>query len=293
MKKTLTFIALTTLLAAAPAHADIIDYIDENGNPQTANANAVTSSTATLTDGWWHVTGNVTTTNLTVTGHARLILTDASTLTAVSSPGGHAGIEVPDTDALTIYGQPANTGTLNAIGHGIAPGIAAGNAHGAGSVTIIGGTVNATGGILAPGIGADFYGGIVTIRGGIVNANGGTAAPGIRIGGTTSVPGNIIGNIDRGHPGALTITGGNVTFTDDTDHDPATVTTTVTIPPRNATNGDILNAITVTGKTPGATLTVNVTTSAIGAYTYRATTDATGTATVWLPDTVNEAKGKK
>ncbi|MGN0573848.1 MAG: beta strand repeat-containing protein, partial [Acutalibacteraceae bacterium] len=200
-----------------------VNYLDENGTEQTVVCDAsitaeyLSNNSNTLTSGWYLVNSDVTIFDrITVSGTVHLILADGYTLTAKQ------GIQVQDTNALTIYGQASGTGTLTATGGYGGAGIGGGgsmqgNGGSGGSVTINGGTVIATGGMYAAGIGGG-AGGIdvgrytggsganVTINGGTVIATStktfmNTYAPGI---------GGGIGNTTGGAGGSLTVTGGYV-----------------------------------------------------------------------------------
>lgn len=124
MKKKLGWILSLTLCFAliiaetlVTASADTsVSYIDENGDEQTcASATEVTESDSTWGDdgnnGWYVVNDDVTiSSRITVTGNVHLILADGYTLTASQ------GINVTDTNSLTIYGQAEGTGALTANG---------------------------------------------------------------------------------------------------------------------------------------------------------------------------------
>ena len=305
------------VLTVASARADTISYVDAAGNTYTATATAITASIIRLTDGWWYVPSDttVTTTNLTVTGHARLILCDGAIVNANGGYYGGAGIDVnasgSTTNALTIYAQTLGTGILNANGSYKSAGIGGGQySGGGGTVTIHGGVVNANGGGQSAGIGGGGHkgnGGTVTIHDGIVNANGGNYGAGIGgggsngsgyggNGGTVTIHGGTVnatgsrysgagigGGRNATGSGALTITSGNVTLTDGTPYGNPSTAAIIATPRNDNPSGDDLFRIPVTGKTPGEILTVTVFFSAIGTYTYRATVDPDGNATLWLP----------
>lgn len=185
-------------------------YLDADGAEQTAICNVITADNigeyTTINSGWYVVQGEVSTdTRITVSGTVHLILTDGCTFTAGN------GIQVQDTNALTVYAQANGTGTLTATGGAWAAGIGGSG----GNITINGGIVNATGGNFGAGIGGGGSssngnnGGTVTINGGTVIATGGIYAAGI---------GGGAGGIDAGRytggSGAnVTINGGTVIAT--------------------------------------------------------------------------------
>ena len=162
-------IAATLVTASASAS---VSYIDANGDEQTCDsATVVTESSIEWTGGWYVVKGNVTIDQrITVTGSVHLILKDGCNLTV------NGGINVTDTNSLTIYGQENGTGALTANGGFLQAAIGGYNYSGGGNITINGGTVTATGGQSAAGIGGDFagVGDTITINGGIVKATGGS-----------------------------------------------------------------------------------------------------------------------
>jgi hypothetical protein len=86
-----------------------VEYLDENGNTQTApNALPVIASSTELPTGWYYVEYDVNLNKeLNFTGDAHLILTDGTAMTA--------SIDINQND-LTIYGQAAGTGTLTVNG---------------------------------------------------------------------------------------------------------------------------------------------------------------------------------
>ena len=128
---------------------------------------------------------------------------------------------------LTIYGQTAQSGQLEAIGTSGVAGIGGGEGCSGSNITINGGTVKATGGASAAGIGGGGKGSgsYITINGGTVTARGGHAGIG---GGFKGSGSNITitggtGRADSGNEGAgigggaygsgsnITINGGTVT----------------------------------------------------------------------------------
>lgn len=207
MKKKLGWILSLTLcfalmiaetLVTASASASV-SYIDDKGNPQTRDsATVVTESDTTWGAGWYVVNDDVTIDqHVTVTGDVHLILKDGYTLTASQ------GINVTDTNSLTIYGQAEGTGKLTATGDGAGIGgiyiYAADPANfTSGTITINGGIVTANGsGGAGIGGGAGGAGGEITINGGTVTATGGTGCAGI-------------GGGRDGAGGTITINGGHV-----------------------------------------------------------------------------------
>jgi hypothetical protein len=161
------------------ALADGVAYIDENGNPQTAdNVTAITSGTATLGDGWYIVTGSVARSGritVNATSGAHLILADGCNYTVTGGIGVHLG------NNLTIYGQSGDSGRLTAT---------ASNIYDAG----IGGT--------SPGVAGGVACGDITINGGIINATGQQYGAGIGSASDIKSPGGTF---------TITINGGNVT----------------------------------------------------------------------------------
>ncbi len=90
-----------------------VPYLDEFGNPQTAEtATEITTSTSELTTGWYVVNVDVTRDeSIIVKGNVHLILANGSTLT-VTGDNKRAGIDVSEGNSLTIYGQENATGKL-------------------------------------------------------------------------------------------------------------------------------------------------------------------------------------
>ena len=224
----------------AAADADQIPYIEASYaegtgvtyTSKTAEATALTSSSTSLNDGWYYVTGNVTVSSrISVSGTVNLILCDGATLTA------NAGINVASDQTLNIYAQEGGTGVLTSTGSGsdYQAGIGGGHCAAGGTVVIHGGTVNATGASVVyngiggggagigggggsdsgAGIGGGGYGagGTVTISGGTVTANGGNGAQGIGHGTNNSTN------------GTLTVGSGLAVYGDNSNSDPTTVIT--------------------------------------------------------------------
>ena len=184
----------------------LVDRVCSNAIPVTAN------TTVLANGGWYAVMDDVeiTGTNLTVSGAAHLILCDGATLTVTNVPNRLAAIEVSVnggvTNVLSIYGQTAGTGGLNAFGGEWSAGIGGGCEGAGGTVTINGGTVTAASGNDGAGIGGGYYGagGTVTINGGAIEALGGC---------DSCDDGAGIGGGFEGCGGAVTINGGAVTAT--------------------------------------------------------------------------------
>ena len=145
-----------------------IPYIDANGDTDyCTNFTVLTGSTSTVTLGsdgettWYVVNSDVDYKRIELVGDVHLILCDGKTMTA---NGGSASAIIGDyrySNSLTIYGQSAGTGTLQAM-------CGEGNGISSNAITINGGTVNAEG---------DQYfdisaGGNVIINGGNVSATG-------------------------------------------------------------------------------------------------------------------------
>ncbi len=172
-----------------------VNYIDTNGDTQSAHAESVTALTTTLLGGWYAVTENIVNNNrLICTGNVNLILCDGATLTA------HKGITVEGDNSLTIWQQTNGTGalTIDNCDSGFA-GIGSGSSQTAGTITVNGGVINTHGGSNAAGIGggSQSNASVITINDGIVNANGG-----VGIGSGTGS--------DSASGGNITINGGNI-----------------------------------------------------------------------------------
>lgn len=139
-------------------------------------------------------------------GDATIILADGTTNTVRGFSQNYPGIHVPSGYTLTINGETAGTGSLNASSNGSAAGIGCGWYHlASGNIIINGGIITATGGQYGAGIGS---GGLevntcgnITINGGTVTATGGERAAGIG------------GVYNWGSCGDITITGGTVIAT--------------------------------------------------------------------------------
>ena len=187
-------------------------YVDENGDTQTTvgfTVTRITAETAILTSGWYVVDSNVTrASTITVSGDVKLILMDGCTL-KVNALTNLAGITVSAGNTLTIYGQAAGTGSLEATGTEYGAGIGGGMESDGGTVIINGGIVTASGGYYGAGIGG---GGTVTASGdggdgGTVIINGGTVTA------TCGYYGTGIGGGLGGDGGSVEINGGIVEAT--------------------------------------------------------------------------------
>ncbi len=159
------------------ADAASVKYLDENGQEQTCDSATVvtenvTSWGASGSDEHWYVVNSTLTIDgrIEVSGNVHLILADGCTLNA------RQGINVSDSNSLTIYAQSAgdNMGALTANGGDYQAGIGSGQSQPGGTITINGGKVTATGGYRGAGIGGGNGGprGDITINGGTVTANG-------------------------------------------------------------------------------------------------------------------------
>jgi formylglycine-generating enzyme required for sulfatase activity len=211
MKK--LFILMFSLLPAVNMLAQNVEYLDADGNPQTASSGSYTKFTGQteLSDGWYVVDSDVTVdSRINISGTVHLILTDTHMLTA------KVGICLADGNELNIYGQSKGSGTLNTTGGENLAGIG-GNEHGnAGKVVINGGCVYAYAGFSAAGIGGgaqgywsgDYgHGGTVIINGGKVHAVGNGFGAGIGGGGNYKYDDSAI----PGKGGTVVINGGKVT----------------------------------------------------------------------------------
>ena len=91
-----------------------VTYLDENGSEQTVdNVTVVDSSMTEWQGGWYVVKDNIAIENrVTVKGDVHLILADDAKLTA------NRGVQVPYPKDLTIYGQSAGSGELEATATG-------------------------------------------------------------------------------------------------------------------------------------------------------------------------------
>lgn len=112
-----------------------------------------------------------------VSGAVNLVLCDGVTLTA------EKGIHVTGENSLTIYGQEARDGRIDATAIEEQAAIGGNSDEPGGILTINGGTIDVKGGVDAAGIGGGFgsngTGGYITINNGNVYAKGGSQAAGI------------------------------------------------------------------------------------------------------------------
>ena len=175
----------------------------------TVNAIEVASSDTPVAWGengkttWYVVTGKDVqfTKGAICYGKVHLILADGAKLTA-NGDYNNAGIQVAGYDnSLTIYGQTAQSGQLEANGGGYSAGIGGGEIGPGSNITINGGRVTATGGTGAGiGGGLNSSGSNITINGGTVTATGDDGA-------------GIGGGGKEGSGSDITINGGTVTAT--------------------------------------------------------------------------------
>ena len=136
-------------------------------------------------------------------GDATIILMDGTTNTVKGFYENYPGIYVPQNYSLTIKGETAGTGSLNASSNGAGCGIGGGYSGGSyfeincGNINIEGGIITATGGTQSAGIGGGKSGrcGNITISGGTIMATGGSYAVAIG-GGESASCGNITINTD-------------------------------------------------------------------------------------------------
>ena len=211
---------------------------------ETVNAIEVTSSDTPVTWGeadketWYVVTGEDVqlSQGAICKGNVNLILADGAKLTATGINDDTNKIYTPgiqvsnDGSLLTIYGQTAQSGQLEANGGTSGAGIGGGLRGDGSYITINGGTVTANGGETGAGIGGgeNGDGSYITINGGTVTANGGVyagagigggnACNGSNItinGGTVTANGGMsaagIGGGSNGYGNIITINGGAVT----------------------------------------------------------------------------------
>ena len=252
MKKLLLLFA-AVLMASTGMWAETVDYLypvyNTDGVPtsgikewKTASVDATVVEDAATPVTWgaagettWYV---VTGTNVTLSkgavcqGDVHLILADGAKLTATGywvddEYMGYAGIQVSgDGNSLTIYGQTALTGQLEANGETGAAGIGGKYTVDGSNITINGGIITANApdgaGIGGGDGGAGFN---ITINGGMVTANGrsaiggGSQGDGYNItinGGTVTANGDSgagIGGGSRAVGSNITINGGMITAT--------------------------------------------------------------------------------
>lgn len=139
-----------------------------------------------------------------VSGTVNLVLCDGVTLTV------EKGIHVTGENSLTIYGQGARDGRIDATAIEEQAAIGGNSDEPGGILTINGGTIDVKGGVDAAGIGGGFgsngTGGNITINNGNVYAKGGSQAAGIGGGAHASGTENVEKIIING--GVIEATGG-------------------------------------------------------------------------------------
>lgn len=164
--------------------ADTSYYCDENGvrcdipQEMVVVENGSTAWNGGDGDVWYVVTKNVEIgERVEVSGAVNLVLCDGVTLTA------EKGIHVTGGNSLTIYGQEAGDGRIDATAIEEQAAIGGNIDEPGGILTINGGTIDVKGGVDAAGIGGGFgsngTGGYITINNGNVYAKGGSQAAGI------------------------------------------------------------------------------------------------------------------
>lgn len=164
--------------------ADTSYYCDENGVRYDIPQEMVVVEDETTS--WngeggeaWYVVNEVAeiSERVEVSGAVNLVLCDGVTLTA------EKGIHVTGENSLTIYGQEAGDGKIEATAIKDQAAIGGNIDEPGGILTINGGTIDANGGVNAAGIGGGFGGkgtaGNITINSGNVYAKGGIQAAGI------------------------------------------------------------------------------------------------------------------
>ena len=119
---------------------------------------------------------------ITCEGDATIILADGTTNTVKGFYEDYPGIYVPQNYSLTIKGETAGTGSLNASSNGFGAGIGGGYCGAScGVISINGGNITATGGKYCAGIGSSHNNSCshILINGGTIHATGGENAAGI------------------------------------------------------------------------------------------------------------------
>ncbi len=182
----------TTTAAAEPANA--VRYLDASGNENyVTEFTTVTSTTTTLSDGWYVVKGSVLLmSKITVTGTVHLILGDKASLSV-------PGVQLSKDNSLSIYAQSTDSDTMGSlISTSATLGQAAigGYKGGSGTLVINGGVISATStqsfsaaiGCGSSSAYASAYScDPITINGGVVTASSGANAA--AIGGSMNSPG--------------------------------------------------------------------------------------------------------
>ena len=119
---------------------------------------------------------------ITCEGHATIILADGTDNTVKGFYENYPGVYVPSSYTLTIKGETAGTGALNASSNGFGAGIGSGYCGAScGVINIQGGNITATGGKYCAGIGCSHRNSCshIIIGGGTIIATGGEDAAGI------------------------------------------------------------------------------------------------------------------
>ena len=201
------FFALSVQMAWGQTNVSYLEYNTSTNSFDSkvaSSCTAVTSSTTSMSNGWYVVNSIVTNSNrISVQGTVHLILVDGDKLDLSD------GIYVPSGASLIIYGQTNGTGELVAIGSTGGHAGIGGNEHEAsgasGNITIHGGKVTAQGCNGGAGIGSGHRGTASTIKihGGTVNATGGACSG--------SGAGAGIGAGYSRDNGTIIITGGEIT----------------------------------------------------------------------------------
>ena len=174
----LSFLFFTMIAPKAWAQVQYLEYNTSTtayDSKTVSSYTAVTSSTTTMSNGWYVVSNTVTVgSRINISGTVNLILCNGCTLTASQ------GIKVSSGNTLNIYGQSGSTGTLIAKGYrsgngGESAAIGSNNDQTIGTINIHGGIINATENVgWSAGIGGGIRGGGGTIRlyGGTITAVG-------------------------------------------------------------------------------------------------------------------------
>ena len=179
--------AMLCAMLPSAGFAESVDtsyYCDENGVRYDIPQEMIVVGDETIS--WngeggeaWYVVNEVAEIGerVEVSGAVNLVLCDGATLTA------EKGIHVTGGNSLTIYGQEAGDGKIEATAIKDQAAIGGNIDEPGGILTINGGTIDANGGVNAAGIGGGFggkgTGGNVTINSGNVYAKGGIQAAGI------------------------------------------------------------------------------------------------------------------
>lgn len=194
-------------LGAITAFAeDGVEYLDANGNVQTANGVTEITDGGEYPAGWYILYGEKSMGRITFTGTAYLILADKANITVTDSVIINEGI------SITICSQSLGErmGRLTVNGSHFNAGIGSCEREYCGNITINGGIVTATGTDTGAGIGSGRGGecGDITINGGIVTAYAKSGGAGIGTGGPYAYSS---GGLRFSACGDITINGGTVT----------------------------------------------------------------------------------